>query len=512
MSMIKISSMCLIAVAALAGCGGGGGSGGESSGPYSITLRTDKTQLPLNAADVPPGIGTYNPFTTTLYVQATESGRPIPGGESVFACNMQGGLESGALYYLDGNSEHETQEAGPDGQQIKIPKGYRSVTLGANSGGNSFHFHAGRTAGTSTITCSVNDPRDKKMYSASVNISVGVATGRPASVLGVTQAPHYLGTKNNLSQLDSTVVVQARVMDDANQPIGNPGAPNVRVSIQPTTDAARGARLLGPNGSFGSSIEVATLGGVAQFALSSGTQSGPVVLVFTTDRSDNNVANGIQDPISSLLRVNVFDQLAAAPLALVESDLGELVNGQEFVHALAVTGGLPPYTWTVSGLPTGLQVDSSGVISGIPKAPPGTYRANVAVTDKNGNRAFTGLIIKLTGDQNVISPDEFTIEGCSAQVNNACRIPNAIAGVQYVYAFSATALNVVWEFAGLPSWLSGGTTGANGFVSGLPKEPTFAPNGAQLSLGDCGVHQFLVTARRGSSSVTRTASVEVLCR
>ena len=46
------------------------------------------------------------------------------------------------------------------------PTAYRSITLGSNAGGNSFHFHAGNQAGTATITCSVEDPRDKRQVSA----------------------------------------------------------------------------------------------------------------------------------------------------------------------------------------------------------------------------------------------------------------------------------------------------------------------------------------------------------
>ena len=71
---------------ALTACGVGGGSPGETQESYSITLRADKPQLPINVADILPTIGVYAPFTTTLYVDAAVGGRPIPGGEDgVFA-------------------------------------------------------------------------------------------------------------------------------------------------------------------------------------------------------------------------------------------------------------------------------------------------------------------------------------------------------------------------------------------------------------------------------------------
>ena len=84
---------------ALVACGGGGGSPGTTQESYSITLRADKTQLPINVAGVRGGQGVYAPYSTTLYVQANMGGRPILGGEKdVFGCNVSGGLNSGSLY------------------------------------------------------------------------------------------------------------------------------------------------------------------------------------------------------------------------------------------------------------------------------------------------------------------------------------------------------------------------------------------------------------------------------
>ncbi len=47
---------------------------------------------------------------------------------------------------------------------------------------------------------------------------------------------------------------------------------------------------------------------------------------------------------------------------------------------LAVQGGVPPYSWTASGLPSGLSLSSSGVLSGTPTTA-GPATVNVVVTD-----------------------------------------------------------------------------------------------------------------------------------
>ena len=502
----KLSTLMLAAM--LAACGGGGGSPGTTQESYGITLRADKTQLPLNVAGSSVGKGLYAPYSTTLYVQASTGGRPIPGGEDIFACTVSGGLDSGSLYYLDGDPEHEKEVDDGNGGKIKVPNAYRSITLGANSGGNSFHFHAGNKAGTARITCTVTDPRDKQQKSASVEITVGGATGKAASVQVESVIPGYLGTKENTSSLKNQMALVAFVLDDANQPVGASSAPNLRVSIRSNTEAATGARLLA-GGQSGSVLELKTeSNGTAQFSLLSGKETGPIFLEFSVDRRDNNVQNGIEDQVSAIKQVYVIDSLTDS-LGLEGVDLGTIANGVPFLYILQASGGLPPYEWAVTGLPAGLTADSSGVISGVPKALPGKYAVKVRVTDRNKISVLRDIVLNLTGDKDAIDPNDFFITGCATNgINQPCALPNAAPNDTYTYAFTASTPGVTWEFAGLPAWLTSGTAGTNGYVSGTPKPPG---NTAAVppDLGSCGRHSFLVTAKKEAMSVTRQAVITV---
>lgn len=493
--MLKNVKFLTLALAAtLSACGGGGSGGsGETQENYSITLRAEKTQLPLNIAGAMPGIGAYRPYTTSLYVEARKGSVLIPGGENVFGCNVAGGLDSGSLYYLDGDPDHQTEVDDGNGGKIIIPNSYRNITLGANSGGNSFHFHAGDQAGTARITCSVTDPRDNQQKSASVTISVGGTTGKPASVRMAAQVPGYLGTKNNANGLLRQMGIQVFVMDDANQPVASGSGASVQVRILAGTEAAQGARLLAGSQS-GSVLQLPSVGGIATFSLLSGMETGPIFMEMTTDRFDNNVSNGITDPITSIEAVSVLAAVTDLP-AVEDANLGEATKGIAFTAFMTVKGGLPPYTWSATGLPPGLSIDAStGMISGKPseEAEERTYRATVTVVDRNKMAASATVTIKVVGGL----PEDFAIGDCNA--NTVCSLGETPVGINFTYSFIASVDNVTWTFTGLPAWLSAGTTGSAGVLNGAP------------TVADCGRREFVVTATKGAASVTRRFSVTVV--
>ena len=59
------------------------------------------------------------------------------------------------------------------------------------------------------------------------------------------------------------------------------------------------------------------------------------------------------------------------------------IGGTPYSAQLTATGGSPPYTWSPSsppGIPGGLSISSSGVVSGTPTTA-GTFTFTVTVTD-----------------------------------------------------------------------------------------------------------------------------------
>ncbi|HLX78631.1 MAG TPA: Ig domain-containing protein [Acidimicrobiales bacterium] len=83
----------------------------------------------------------------------------------------------------------------------------------------------------------------------------------------------------------------------------------------------------------------------------------------------------------------------APPLAITTSALSDGGVGIGYYFRIRASGGVGPYTWLISagGLPTGLTLNTNGIITGTPVAP-GQFLLAVEVTDNNGlsaSKSFT---------------------------------------------------------------------------------------------------------------------------
>ena len=190
-----------------------------------------------------------------------------------------------------------------------------------------------------------------------------------------------------------------------------------------------------------------TRNGVANFSLSSGLQRGVITLVLVADRADNNVANGIQDPITQRISIPVVNGIAEA---LVVADQTVTATCKQAVStALVATGGLPPYTWSAVGsLPAGLQLSSDGLVSGVPSLPngagAGSHQVAVRVMDDNGTVVTSNLGITI--DAGECSP--LSIGDSSVAVTR---------DRPFAFALSATGGTPPYKWkaiAGVPSELS----------------------------------------------------------
>ena len=159
-------------------------------------------------------------------------------------------------------------------------------------------------AGTATLTAAATDPATGQTVSRTLNFTVAGAPPLPASLV-VTPSPSTIYITGVAGGVTSSII-SAQVFDGAEQPVPDPGAAdNVRFEI---VGDAGGGRLSGNSGT-GSSITAHTVAGIATVAFQSGTvlPPGPVQIRATVDRADNNVSNGIGDPVSATTSVAVSD-------------------------------------------------------------------------------------------------------------------------------------------------------------------------------------------------------------
>ena len=498
-----LKPLVLVAPLLLAACGGGGGSGGESQLQYSIKLTAAKTTVPVNVGgSLPgyPGAADYYPYMSTLYIQANAGNNPIPNQEDgAFACNITSGLDSGALYYLDGKDEH-TIDAVINGATVKVPGAYRNITLGSNSGGASFHIISHDIAGEVTVQCSVTDPRDNKVYTDRATVKVGSgSTATPATVTLTKQTP-YVGSRDNLNNIPNSMVVQAILKNDNDQPVNSAGKANLQVSIVPNA-ASDGAKLLAGGQTNSGSMQISTVNGVGQFSVASGPASGALLLRLTVDRSDNDVSNGIQDPITQYAVIPVVHAIATSPLTIPASELAQTVqNAEPYVHALIAEGGVAPFLWSTSStLPSGLSLSSDGLISGTPNVKgPGQYTIVLNVRDANGAVTRQTLVLTIVGNL-PDNPVAFTINGCTGSSALPCEIASMDVGTSYTYSFTATGDNVTWVLEGAPAWMQVVGQGSTGRIA----------SGSPLTCAQVATYRMFVTAKNAANSVTREVTFRI---
>lgn len=516
-----LGMLTVVSAAILTACGGGGGSAGQVSAPYTIHLSaeknvdgTPKVRLPLNLQRQGPRIsGVHGPFTTTLYVDVRKDGKLVESKEDSVACNVYpSGLEIGALYYLNGDDKEDD-----DGNIL----GSRQLALDAPSA--TFHFHASDTAGTATVRCSVQDPRDGQTREASIDITVGNSTGTPSDAYIETTNTSDVGFMFTQSATGATVgapkqvVLQTAVFDDFNQPVPNPA--NYNVYAQVVGGTASDVTLRGA-GVVSTGVYAATVNGRATFTAVSGEQSGWAFIRVVADRADNDVTNGIQQPIATLNAVRVLADASEldTPTALsVEDATLSATVGQPFSAALLASGGRPPYKWSLasgSTLPAGLSLSSEGVISGTPTAAATNHTFTARVEDNSsaalgtsGNQVVTKqYTINVQSNTSALSLNC----GLTTATDN-CTLNSAIVGLPYLHLMTANGGTGTyqWSATNLPSFLSlNQTTGA---ITGNPTCSDLA-----VSTNDAGEtvyadrdHGFYLTVTSGTDSVMTVATVNV---
>ncbi len=164
-------------------------------------------------------------------------------------------------------------------------------------------------------------------------------------------------------------------------------------------------------------------------------------------------------------------------LAITTTSLPAGAVGQQYQAQLAASGGQPPYTWSLTSgsLPTGLNLSTSGLISGIPSGQ-GAFTFTVQVRDQLSNRAGKNFSITISSSNLAITTTQ---------------LPSGTQGTFYNTALSASGGTPPYSWSivsgALPAGLS--LVSSTGVIQGTPTTP--------------GLSTFTVQVRDASSNTAR---------
>jgi uncharacterized protein (TIGR03437 family) len=212
------------------------------------------------------------------------------------------------------------------------------------------------------------------------------------------------------------------------------------------------------------------------------------VVVTVTDATLTSVSRTFALTISGTLTVVVPTTLPAAALNTAYTPV-----------TVTAGGGLAPYTWTATGLPSGMSINiATGVISGTPTTAAGTpYSVVVTVEDSTGKTASMTYTLAVAAPLTISGPASLPA-GTIGIAYTATTV--TASGGSGVYTFSAT---------GLPSGLTiSSTTGA---ISGTPAANTAGPYTVVVTVTDSSSNQvtksYSLTINPGVSLVPIISSV-----
>jgi large repetitive protein len=131
-------------------------------------------------------------------------------------------------------------------------------------------------------------------------------------------------------------------------------------------------------------LGTATLsGGSASLSLNTlAVGSHSITAIYSGDTTDNGSTSS-----------SPTETVVAKP-AITTTSVPNGTKNSNYNQTLSVSGGLAPYTWSISSAPSWLSLSASGGLSGKPTTS-GTFSFTVQVKDSLGNTATQSLSIKV---------------------------------------------------------------------------------------------------------------------
>jgi hypothetical protein len=290
----------------------------------AITFIVQRSNIPVNFGLFSPFIG--SPFISAVTViQRGANGDFMPPSDGEEDNAVQGSITSGGVAAVSVADDPETQDVN------EFTTFWSSIFTGRGAAGRSqFYVLALDQAGTAEFSVSALDQQTGSNVAATIpfNVVDTSSNGLPATITATQDTGGlYIEGSNGRTSKPFTLFVD----DGASTPVldpsdgsGNPTYNNVAIEII-DNGGANDSRLFANSASGGTvngqSISTFTTAGQASFSLRAGTQVGTVTLRAVADAADNNVDNGVADPVEANFTATISDgQLFSLTLTTPFSD------------------------------------------------------------------------------------------------------------------------------------------------------------------------------------------------
>jgi hypothetical protein len=427
-----------------------------SSGPAPAQV-TDNEIITVSDTETLPDVVDSEPITVTD-IDTVTTGPIITGPGSLAAGTLNVAYPTTTLSAIGGLPPYNWTTTG-------MPPG---LTIGPTTGVIS---GTPTIAGVYFVTVTVTDSAGLTFsanFSLAVTASAPIANVSPAS-LTFTEQPSSTQSAAQTVTLSNT----------GNAPLSITGT-GISISGTNATDFSQ-TNSCGTNVAAGSHCVISVT--FTPSLLSPGTYTA------TLNAVDNANGSPQQVPLTGVVT-------ASAPLAITGP--GSLpagtVNVMYPTTTLSANGGLPPYTWSATGLPPGLSISASGVISGTPTISAGSpFAVTVTVTDGALNTGSTTYSLIVDATLTITSP---------------ASLLTGILNVMYpntTITASGGTPPYNWRATGLPPGLS---ISASGVISGTPTTQAGSPYAVTVtatdSAGNTASADFSLTVTAGAPSVSFT--------
>ena len=312
-----------------------------------LSVVNPRNTLPVNSQNIPFFNGT--PFMMESDIQFRDVFGNLTDPAAVAADgppSVNVSINPGSVLYFTTVDDPETIDI----NEFLVPLAQGSVNM--NSGHGNLFLWSKDIPGTATVTVSAIEVGSGFEFNTSFDIEVvddGSNPGIPTSLSLINGGALYVNGSGGATSQNINVTVTS-----GNVPVLDPQVNNVKLSI--VTDAPNsGEKLTGTNVSGGSvegtSINIATVNGIANALVNSGSNPNTITLTATVDRADNNVDNGIQDGISAVTNYIVSDGVLWA-LELTSPTLDALTVNAETDTEGEITFQDGTYSLVISAIAT----------------------------------------------------------------------------------------------------------------------------------------------------------------